>query len=140
MNIRFALHLAEISAELTAICAEFQQKYGKNYRLAATSPARARTLYDTALGYQAQMARLLDAETTAAPLECKGQWWTRQDMMSLALAAELAQEINHLVAAVAYCQSLSDAEACSYAVRASQRAIAGILHPDVRYIVEELAS
>lgn len=132
MNTIKARQIAAEAAALTELTAKFQSRYGRGYRLAANSPMDARELYHQIVEKQAAIARLLDNEAQANPLERWGNWWEKQDAMSIALAAELAQEVNRLISGTAYSTADPVEDDHSHNVVYTQRAIAGMLHPLAR--------
>lgn len=139
MNTIKARQIAAEAAALTELTAKFQARYGKGYRVTSASPQEAKELCDQIVARQAAIARLLDADAQNSPLERWGHWWDKQDAMSIALAAELAQEVNRLISGIAYSTSATHEEDQSHNVVYTQRAIAGMLHPNARRTSAERA-
>ena len=133
MNTARALQLAMKVAELTQLCTTFEAKYGRRYDFTPASPQDAQTLYRRMIAGQQAIAELLDPAALDNPRQPPCAWWRRHTAMDSASVGELAREVNRLIACCAYEEANPGpgAEESSYAVRASQEAIAGMLHPDV---------
>ncbi len=132
MDTNAAIKIAGEAAQLTVISAQFQAEFGKGYRIPDIGSDRARELREQGIEHQRQIARMLDKAALEHPLERWGHWWEDMDMMSIALAAELAQEVNRLISAVVYQKQQPQQPDWSHNVDYTQRAIAGALHPIAR--------
>lgn len=132
MNTTTALQLAAKVAELTQLCTIFQAKFGRRYMITPDSPAEAYELHRAICQKQGEMAALLDPDTLLNPMRKAAEWWRWQGTMDMATAAELAQEINHLIACCAYFEASPCESGQSPTITAAQEAIAGTLHPEVR--------
>lgn len=137
MNTQTALKVAAKIAELTQLCTVFQARYGRRYAFTPDSPPEAQALHDAIGQKQQEIAALLDAEALQKPFRKPSEWWKWSQTMDTATAGELAQEANHLIACCAYFEADSRGMDSSYAVQASQAAIAGMLRPDLREAVAE---
>lgn len=132
MKTATALQIASESARLAEIAARFQAKYGRHYRIDENEPQEAIALHDDSIAIQRTIAGLLDPNLLTQALERWGNWWEDMDVLSIALAAELSQEANRLISAVVYMEEQPTKPDGSYIVQYTQRAIAGMLHPEVR--------
>lgn len=141
MNTARALELAMKVAELTQLCTTFEAKYGRRYELTPASPQEALTLYRRVVTGQQAIAQLLDPAAIENPRQPPCAWWRRHTTMDSASVSELAREVNRLISCCAYQEANPGAQDSSYAIQASQEAIAGMLHPDVlQMTISELAA
>lgn len=132
MKTATALQIAAEAARLAELAARFQAKYGRHYRIHEDEPQEAIALHNDSIAIQRTIAGLLDPNLLAQPLERWGNWWEDMDVLSIALASELAQEANRLISGIVYMEEQPVKEDWSYNVNYTQRAIAGMLHPEAR--------
>lgn len=130
MNTSIAITLATQAAELTDLTTRFQARYAKLNRLSPTTPIEAHRLAHAIFEKQREIAQLLDTEALVEPLP-RWPWWQHQLTLDLAAVGDLAREINHLITCCAYGEALASSD-LGPAIRSSQAAIAGMLHPDAR--------
>lgn len=135
MNVTIAQQVLCEAGRLVALTAVYQSRYGKDYRLKATSPENAWRLHRQIFDAQRSIARLLDAPARDNPRPRYGQWWDRLDVPDTSLAHEVVSQASHLVMACAYQEADADSE--SQSVLSLQRAIAGTLHPSSLHLAAE---
>ncbi len=129
MNVKNAHEIVVLAARLIEQTAMFQTCFGRDYILKPGSPSEAWALYESVAYTQAEIARLLDPETTDNPHHRHGEWWQRRDMMDVAVAQQLMIEAGHLLACCATHVANQPPTDFSYVIICSQMAIAGMLHP-----------
>lgn len=131
MNTANARTILAETARLVELTATFEARYGKNYRMSATSPTDAWKLHHAILDTQHIIAHLLDPNVIENPHNRYGKWWERHDVMEASMAQQLIAEVAHLIAVVAHYETNEqDGKATwSHALTTTQRAIAGMLHP-----------
>ncbi len=134
MNTTTARSLASRIAELIEITSIFQARYGKQYRMKPGSPAAAWDMHQSIFDHQVAIARLLDETALLSPRQ-SATWWKWQETMDTAVASGVAQEISRLIAACA-CFEAEPRAGESPMVTASQRAIAGMLHPSALMVAQ----
>lgn len=134
MNTSTARSMAAEIAQLIELASIFQARYGKQYRMKPGSPAAAWDLQQSIFDCQVAIARLLDAQAVESPRQ-DSTWWKWQETIDTAVASSIAQEISHLIASCA-CFEVEPRSAESPMVAASQRAIAGMLHPSALMIAQ----
>jgi hypothetical protein len=127
-----ALQVAVRVSELTGLCTTFQAKFGRRYIITPESPIEAYELHRAICDKQAEIAQLLDSGVIEHPMKKASEWWRWQNTMDTATAGELAREVNHLIASCAYFEAAPCESGTSPTIAASQEAIAGMLHPEVR--------
>jgi hypothetical protein len=135
MNTTTARHISAKIAELIEFASIFQSRYGKQYRLKPGSPAEAWDLHQAIIDQQADIARLLDSATLENPPRCSKPWWNWQETMDTGVVYQIAIESNHLIACCASFEAAPLADT-SPAIYASQRAIAGLLHPSALLVAQ----
>ncbi|MBL8160944.1 MAG: hypothetical protein JNJ61_03090 [Anaerolineae bacterium] len=139
MNTVAARHIAAKIAELIELASIFQARYGKNYRMKPGSPDSAWDLHQTIFNQQTEVARLLDYEALADPLKRMPTWWKWQETIDSGAAAQIAQEVSHLIACCASFEA-NPLHETSPVILCSQRVIAGVLHPScVLIALEEMS-
>lgn len=131
MNADRALAIAACAAELTRLVTLFQAKYGHVPAVPLELPAEAHRLQTAIFSQQLAIARLLDPEALANPLEPLSGWHQRQPVPAATAVSELAREANHLIACCAF-QEAAPTQGEFWDVADAQAAIAGLLPPDVR--------
>ncbi|MBK9122135.1 MAG: hypothetical protein IPM16_03295 [Chloroflexi bacterium] len=132
MDTRKALDIACHSAELVALCARYQAKYGRHSVLKPGSSRAEWDLFRDILNKQAAIAELLDTSVLQAPGEVVNQWWKRQDVIDLSIVSDLCKEAARLIGCAAYHDEDPNGGQWSYAEQAAQAAIAVMLHPTAR--------
>lgn len=132
MDTRTALDIACHCANLVALCARYQAKFGRHSVLRPGSSRTEWDLYHDILNKQETIARLLDPSILQNPGEVVNQWWKRQDVIDLSIVSDLNKEAARLVACAAYQDEDPSGGQWSYAVQSSQAAIAVMLHPKAR--------
>lgn len=142
MNTANARTILAETARLVELTAIFQARYGKAYKVTATSPNDAWKLHHAILDTQHIIANLLDPQILEHPHNRYGKWWDRHDVMEASMAQQLINEVAHLIAVVAHCDAnQQDGKATwSHAVNTTQSAIAGILHPQAFVVPAALTS
>jgi hypothetical protein len=132
MNTTTARNILNEAAHLMELTASFQARYGRAYRISISSPADASDLHNQILDIQSIIANLLDPEALNEAHAPYGQWWQRHDVMEASMAQQLISEISYLITSTAHvCSNQSEGkETMHHAVKMTQRAIAGMLHPD----------
>ena len=129
MNTEIARNVINEVAVLTELCARFQGKFDKGYRLSVTSPAEAHDLVNEIMNQQREIASLLDREALEKPMRRWGNWWETQDALDVGLMEALAGEAHKLLTACAYIEGKLGEGQASHVVHYTQFAIAGMLHP-----------
>jgi len=131
MNTANAHTILSETARLVELTAIFQARYGKNYRITATSANDAWKLHHAILDTQHIIANLLDPQILEHPHNRYGKWWDRHDVMEASMAQQMINEVAHLIAVIAHYEANEqDGKATwSHALTTTQSAIAGILHP-----------
>ncbi|NWG18009.1 MAG: hypothetical protein HXY41_15395 [Chloroflexi bacterium] len=130
MNTSIAITLATQAAELTDLTTRFQARYSRLSRLSPDTPVDAHRLAHAIFEKQRDIALVLDVEALIEP-QPRWPWWKHQLTLDLAAVSDLAREINHLITCCAYSEAVGSSD-LSPAIRSSQAAIAGMLHPDAR--------
>ena len=133
MNTTSARLLAAKVAELIEAASIFQACYGKDYCMKPGSPIQAWELYQTMLNQQTAIAQLLDLTAIENVAQQLPQWWKWQESIDTGIVAQMAQEVYHLIACCATLEANPTAKH-SHVIGASQRVIAGMLHPSTRMV------
>lgn len=129
MDIITANQMMNEAGKLVELAATFQVHYGRGAQLRPGSPDAEWKLYNDILNVQSRIARMIDEGCLEAPHHKVGTWWKRQDVIDVATAQAVIQEIGGLIARCAYVASEDGNERLCYALQVSQATIAGMLHP-----------
>ncbi|MEQ8674563.1 MAG: hypothetical protein RLP44_23835 [Aggregatilineales bacterium] len=133
MDMNTANQMMNEAGKLVELSAIFQVNYGRGAQLKPGSPEDEWTLYNLILNVQSRIARMMDETCLEANHHKFGAWWKRQDVMDVATAQAVIQEIGTLIARCAYLQTdsenMTQTEQLCYALNVTQSTIAGMLHP-----------
>lgn len=132
MNITRAQQINGHIAQLAELATTFNARYGCGYTLSEVSPREAWELHRQTMATQAMIANLLDVEATLTPFIRYGRWWDKQDVPTLGIITEMAQEAIRLVTVTSTLEALGEDDAFNHKTRPIQESIAGMLHPHVR--------
>lgn len=139
MNIEKARTILNEAARLMELTATFQARYGRGYVLRAGTPQEAWSLYDDIMDAQSIIANLLDPDALGDAHYPYGKWWEHHDVMEPSMVHQLIQEVSHLLGSLAHIESHKNRQygTPDNAVCMTQRAIAGMLHPESYRIVSD---
>ena len=133
MDMKTANQMMNEAGKLIELSAIFQVNYGRGAQLKPGSPEEEWTLYNLILNVQSRIARMMDEPCLESTHHKFGAWWKRQDVMDVATAQAVLQEISNLITRCAYMQTntgnATQTEQLCYALKVSQMTIAGMLHP-----------
>ena len=137
MILQTAHELLQHAGHLAELTTTFQASYGKGYRINAGSDRDTWVLYRNIQDAQQAIARLLSEDALEHPHALSGQWWDRYDVPDASISQALVGQAGHLIAACAYCEANKATDDCYRSVDATQRAIAGMLHPSILLLASD---
>jgi len=137
MTLQSAHELLHYAGHLAELTSTFQAAYGRHYRVNAGSDQDTWALYRNINDAQQAIARLLTDEALEHPHALSGKWWDRYDVPDTSVSQAILSQAGHLIAACAYCEAKNVTDDCYRSIDATQRAIAGMLHPSILLLASD---
>ncbi|MFW5749057.1 MAG: hypothetical protein ACOCYT_05535 [Chloroflexota bacterium] len=139
MNTSVARTILNEAARLVELTATFQAYYGRGFKMSRNNPQPVWDQYNAIMDTQSIIANLLDPDALKEAHHRFGRWWERQDVMDAAMAQQLINEVSRLIASTAHVEShqATDEDALCWGIKSTQRAIAGMLHPESYRVVSD---
>jgi len=135
ITVQTTHELLQQAGQLAELTSTFQATYGRNYRINAGSDRDTWRLYRHIQDVQANIARLLTPANRDAANPMSSPWWERHDVPDASLAQAIVSQVGHLIAAAAY-NAVQNGDG-TRSIDATERAIAGMLHPSVLMVVAD---
>ena len=133
VNIEKARELLCCAGEFVELVSRFQACYGPGYRVTLGSDPAAWELFEAINTVQLRLALLLDGDVLEQAHPISGKWWSKQDVPDVSTVQSLVGQAGYLITACAYAEQTQS----ETAIVATQRVIAGALHPSICMIAQD---